>query len=57
MPTYEQIKQHNYITMFTYEQMCFVIIHGGHPGLNQGHVDLQSNALPLSNIPSEYGNK
>ena len=28
-----------------------------HPGLNQGPVDLQSNALPLSNILVEYGNK
>ena len=25
--------------------------YGGHPGLNQGPVDLQSNSLPLSNIP------
>ena len=24
----------------------------GHPGLNQGPLDLQSNALPLSYIPS-----
>ena len=29
----------------------------GHPGLNQGPVDLQSNAVPLSYIPMEYGNK
>ena len=26
-------------------------------GWNQGPVDLQSNALPLSYIPMEYGNK
>ena len=25
--------------------------YGGHPGLNRGPVDLQSNALPLSYIP------
>ena len=25
----------------------------GHPGLNQGPLDLQSNALPLSYIPDE----
>ena len=25
----------------------------GHPGLNQGPLDLQSNALPLSYIPAE----
>ena len=43
-------KQHNYITLFTYEQMGIVKIRG-HPGLNQGPVDLQSNALPLSYIP------
>ena len=26
----------------------------GHPGLNQGPLDLQSNALPLSYIPMFY---
>ena len=45
-----EITQHNYITLFTYEQLCIVRIQG-HPGLNQGPVDLQSNALPLSYIP------
>ena len=25
--------------------------YSGHPGLNQGPVDLQSNSLPLSYIP------
>ena len=25
--------------------------YGGHPGLNQGPVDLQSNSLPLRYIP------
>lgn len=29
----------------------------GHPGLNQGPLDLQSNALPLSYIPLLSGNK
>ena len=29
---------------------CALLIHRGHPGLNQGPVDLQSNALPLSYI-------
>ena len=28
-----------------------LFIYRGHPGLNQGPVDLQSNALPLSYIP------
>ena len=28
-----------------------LLIYRGHPGLNQGPVDLQSNALPLSYIP------
>lgn len=26
----------------------------GHPGLNRGPLDLQSNALPLSYIPSHF---
>ena len=30
---------------------CALLIHRGHTGLNQGPVDLQSNALPLSYIP------
>ena len=30
---------------------CALFIYRGHPGLNQGPVDLQSNALPLSNNP------
>ena len=30
---------------------CAVLIHRGHPGLNQGPLDQQSNALPLSYIP------
>ena len=30
---------------------CSLLIHRGHPGWNQGPVDLQSNALPLSYIP------
>ena len=35
---------------------CALLIYRGHPGLNQGPVDLQqSNALPL--YPHEYGNK
>ena len=28
------------------------IINRGHPGLNQGPLDLQSNALPLSYTPN-----
>ena len=27
---------------------CALLKYRGHPGLNQGPVDLQSNALPLS---------
>ena len=30
---------------------CAVLKYRVHPGLNQGHVDLQSNALPLKFIP------
>ena len=30
---------------------CALLIRRGQPGLNQGPVDLQSNALPLSYIP------
>ena len=30
---------------------CAWLKYGGHQGLNQGPVDLQSNALPLSYIP------
>ena len=30
---------------------CALLRNRGHPGLNQGPVDLQSNALPLSYIP------
>ena len=30
---------------------CALLIYKGHPGLNQGPVDLHSNALPLSYIP------
>ena len=30
---------------------CAVLRKAGHLGLNQGPVDLQSNALPLSYIP------
>ena len=30
---------------------CALFKYRGHPGLNQGPVDLQSNALPLSYIP------
>ena len=30
---------------------CAVLQYRGHPGLNQGPVDLQSKALPLSYIP------
>ena len=30
---------------------CALLIYRGHPGLNQGPVDLQSNAVPLSYIP------
>ena len=30
---------------------CALLKYRGFPGLNQGPVDLQSNALPLSNIP------
>ena len=29
---------------------CALLINRGHPGFNQGSVDLQSNALPLSYI-------
>ena len=31
---------------------CALLIHRANPGLNQGPVDLQSNALPLSYIPT-----
>ena len=31
---------------------CELLKHRGHPGLNQGPVDQQSNALPLSYIPT-----
>ena len=31
---------------------CALLIHRGTPGLNQGPVDLQSNVLPLSYIPT-----
>ena len=31
---------------------CALLIYRGHPGLSQGPVDLQSNALPLSYIPT-----
>ena len=31
---------------------CALLIHRGHPGLNQGPVDLQSNAPPLRYIPT-----
>ena len=34
-----------------------VLKYRGYPGLNQGPLDQQSNALPLSYNPSEYGNK
>ena len=30
---------------------CALLIHRGHPGLEQVPVNLQSNALPLSYIP------
>ena len=30
---------------------CALLKYRGHPGLNHGPVDLQSNALPLSYIP------
>ena len=30
---------------------CALLIYRGHPGLNQGPVDQQANALPLSYIP------
>ena len=30
---------------------CALLRYMGHPGLNQGPVDLQSNALQLSYIP------
>ena len=34
---------------------CALLKYRGHPGLNQGPVDLQSNALPLVAIsPYEY---
>ena len=31
---------------------CSLLKYRGNPGLNQGPVDLQSNALPLSYIPT-----
>ena len=31
--------------------IVFAVKYRGHPGLNQGPLDLQSNALPLSYIP------
>ena len=30
---------------------CALVKYRGHPGLIQGPVDLQSNALPLSYVP------
>ena len=36
---------------------CALFKYRRHRGLNQGPVDLQSHALPLSYIPMEYGNK
>ena len=30
---------------------CELLRYMGHPGLNQGPVDLQSNSVPLSYIP------
>ena len=30
---------------------CALLKYGGHPGLNHGPFDLQSNSLPLSYIP------
>ena len=30
---------------------CALLTYRGHPGLNQGPFDLQSNPLPLSYIP------
>ena len=36
---------------------CAVLKYRGLLGLNQGPLDQQSNALPLSYIPMEYGNK
>ena len=32
---------------------CSLLKYRGHPGLNQGPLDLQSNALPLSYIPRD----
>ena len=31
---------------------CALLKYSDHPGLNKGPVDLQSNALPLSYIPT-----
>ena len=31
---------------------CALLKYMGHPGLNQGPVDLHSNALPLSYFPT-----
>ena len=31
---------------------CALLKYRGHPGLNQGPLHLQLNALPLSNIPT-----
>ena len=31
---------------------CALLKYSGHPGLNYGPVDRQSNALPLSYIPT-----
>ena len=36
---------------------CAVLKYRGHPGLNQGPLVQQSNALPLSYIPMNHGNK
>ena len=32
---------------------CAVLKYRGHQGINQGPLDLQSNALPLSYIPTK----
>ena len=33
---------------------CALLKYWGHPGLNQGPVDLPSNALPLSYVPWNF---
>ena len=60
MSTYDQITQHNYITLFTYEQMSIAKLQGT-PGLTPGfEPGTCRSAVECSTTelyPHEYGNK